>query len=239
MASLFVTATDTGVGKTLITALVVLKLRRLGVDCAFMKPFATGCRWEGGELVSDDVEFLRHATGANDPVELCNPVRLEPPLAPLAVARLTGVSSAAWPDQCFEAFLELGRRHECVVVEGIGGLMVPLAKSPDLFTCRDLASLWHLPLLLVARRSLGTLNHTLLTREVEFNPGPDWRGLAFNDATPLATDDLAAATSPGLLAELTGLPVWAQVPHLEDLSRGTLEEWAERVEISGWNFRPD
>jgi dethiobiotin synthetase len=89
MKSLFVTGTDTGVGKTLVTALLALHFQARGQSCGVMKPFASGCELINGDLVSEDALFLRAATGVRDELDFINPVRLQAPLAPLVAARLT------------------------------------------------------------------------------------------------------------------------------------------------------
>lgn len=217
-SSLFVAGTDTGVGKTLVTSLIALKLRQAGVDAGVMKPFASGCERLDGALVSEDAVFLKQATGVEDELDLINPIRLEEPLAPLVAARRAGVSTTGWKSEVLEAYQELRRRHECVLVEGVGGLLVPVGEENGLiWTCVDLISEWMLPVTLVARRRLGTINHTLLTTSIPLPSPAQFVSLVFCDAEPVPGGDVAAETSPDLLAEITGLPIWGQVPWLESL----------------------
>jgi dethiobiotin synthetase len=222
-ASLFIAGTDTGVGKTLVTALIALKLRQAGVDAGVMKPFASGCGRVGAELVSEDAVFLKTATGVADDLDLINPIRLEEPLAPLVAARRAGVDTSGWKAQIREAYLELRRRHECVLVEGVGGLLVPVGEENGaVWTCVDLITEWMLPVTLVARRRLGTINHVLLTASVPLPPPARFESLIFCDAEPVPVGDVAAETSPDLLAEITGLPIWGRIPHLESVEPGEL-----------------
>ena len=234
--SLFVTGTDTGVGKTLVTALLALHLRARGIDAGVMKPIASGCRLENGELKSDDALFLRMATGVEDDLALINPIRYEEPLAPLVAARREGKSGAgsAFRDDfktCLRAYEELRQRHECVVVEGVGGLMVPLQQqreSQPIENGIDLSNAFGLPVVCVARRTLGTINHTLLTCSVRLRAPAAFAALVFCDGVAVEPDDIAAQTSPKLLGEITGLPVWGQIPFLHDTSPSSLREIATR-----------
>lgn len=228
-SNLFVSGTDTNVGKTLVSALLALKLRSQGLDCGVMKPFSAGCEWQNGVLVNEDAVFLREIAGVDDDLELINPIRLEKPLAPLMAARRAEISSQHWFSQAREAFEELQKRHDFLIVEGAGGLLVPLAeRDGQVLTCADLAREWDLPTVIVARRTLGTINHTLLTcREPEIR----FVGLVFSDAAPVLESDVAARESPNLLAEMTGLPIWGQIPFLETKNAAILEKIAAKLEI--------
>src|SRR6185369_9796344 len=118
-----------------------------------MKPFATGAIRVEGRLVSEDAQFLRKVSGVNDPLELSNPSCLRPPLAPPMAAKVAGKKidlkavEAAWA--------KLTSLHSTMVVEGVGGLLVPLVTG---LTVADLARRWKLPLVIVTRPSLGTIN---------------------------------------------------------------------------------
>lgn len=242
-SSLFITGTDTGVGKTLVTALLALRLQAQGVDVGVMKPFASGCEWQAGELVNADAQFLKAVTGVEDELSLINPVRFEEPLAPLVAARrLPTYDPAAPPDfrpQVWEAYAELHRRHQCVLVEGVGGLLVPIqekvvtnrnaasATSP-FFTCADLANKLGLPVVIVTRRMLGTINHTVLTSQVPLQPPAHFAGLIFCDAQPVAANDIAAQTNEAIIAEMTGLDIWGTVPYLADLAPQSLRQAAQQ-----------
>jgi dethiobiotin synthetase len=152
----FVTGTDTGVGKTLVACALARPLRAQGVDVGAMKPVETGVGADGPR----DALALRAAAGANDPLELVCPFALALAAAPTVAAAAEGrtIELAAIE----RAFAELASRHACLVVEGAGGLLVPLTKDASM---ADLARRLRLPLLVVARARLGTINHTLLTLE--------------------------------------------------------------------------
>lgn len=227
---LFVTGTDTGVGKTLVTALLALKLRQMGRTVGVCKPFATGAATRRGRMESEDAVWLKTVLDLPQSLEQINPIVLEEPLAPLVAARRAGISTLDWPARAYSAIEAFSATHDVVLVEGVGGLEVPLCESEHgIYTVRAFAMDLDCPLVIVARRTLGTLNHTLLTTRAAFNPG----ALIFNDATPLEADDLAAQTNVELLREMTELPVWGQIPFLgaKRDDAATLEKIAASLEL--------
>lgn len=207
MRSILVTGTDTGVGKTIVAAGIAAALRRRGVDVGVMKPVATGAVRRGGRLVAEDAELLRRAAGVDDPLELINPVCLEPPLAPSVAARI-----AKRPidlGRIVKAYRELSRRHACVVVEGVGGILVPLKPR---YTVGHLAKRLGLPLLVVARPTLGTINHTALTVRAAAGFGLRVVGIVINHAVRVPRD-LAVRTNPRAIEEETGVAVLGEIAH--------------------------
>lgn len=226
--SYFITGTDTGVGKTLVTALLALHFQARSADVGVMKPFASGCQVQGGVLVSEDATFLQETCDLQDEAELINPARWEEPLAPLVAARRAGDKSDYWKTS-LDAYRVLRERHEIVVVEGVGGLLVPIAESDGkILTCVELASTLALPVVIVARRALGTINHTLLTIEALRAANLEIAGLIFCDAEPMDENDIAVRTSPQMIAEMCGVPILGTVPHLRDLSREKLQDVAHK-----------
>lgn len=231
-SNLFVAGTDTGVGKTLVTSLLALKLRASGIDAGVMKPFASGCDLVDGQLVSEDAVILRSITGIEDPLELINPIRLEEPLAPLMAARRAGIDTSNWKSTVRDAFQELCRRHEMVIVEGVGGLLVPVGEDTSgIWTCVDLINECSWPVVMVARRLLGTINHTSLTASIPLQAPARYCGLIFCDASPVDSGDVAANESPTLISELLGLPIWGRIPHLDTKNSAALSRAAESLNI--------
>jgi dethiobiotin synthetase len=223
--SYFITGTDTGVGKTLVTALLALHFQARGADVGVMKPFASGCEVQSGALTSEDATFLKETCALQDEMELINPARWLEPLAPLVAARRAGDASDYWK-QFLDAYGVLRARREVVLVEGVGGLLVPIAeRDGKILTCVELASTLALPVIVVARRALGTINHTLLTIEALRVAKLEIAGLVFCDAEPMQESDVAATTSPAMIAEISGVPILGYVPFLENLSREKLQ-WA-------------
>jgi dethiobiotin synthetase len=210
----FITGTDTGVGKTVVTALLAQHFQKRGVDVGVLKPFASGCELENGVLVSEDATFLKTNCRLKDDLEQINPARWREPLAPLVAARRARDDSDYWA-KGLAAYEVLQSRHEMVLVEGVGGLLVPIAeRDGKILTCVDLASTLVLPVIVVARRTLGTINHTLLTIEVLRTAQFEIAGLIFCDAAPVEENDVAANTSPALISEMTGVPILAEVPYM-------------------------
>ncbi len=199
----FVVGTDTGVGKTLVSAGLVWALRRRGLDVGVMKPVESGVAGQAHA----DAELLRLIAGSSDPMTDISPYRFGPPLAPLVAARRqrTRISLRT----IVHRFHRLARRHDIVVVEGVGGLMVPLTISQ---TTLDLAKSLNLPLLLVIGNKLGAMNHALLTVHVAKSRGLRFLGGVINQTGRLRDD--AIRTNPQVLHELLRFPCWAVVPHL-------------------------
>jgi dethiobiotin synthetase len=217
----FVTGTDTGVGKTVVACALVRALRRAGRDVGVMKPAETGVG-EGGPL---DAQALRDAARVQDPIEEICPQRFALAAAPSVAAAHAGtrVDLARVRD----AFRRLAARHDLMVVEGAGGLLVPLR---DEFTIADLARDLGLPLVVAARAALGTINHTLLTLEAAVSRGLDVRGVVIShSAGPLSEADehnlawLRRELGSALLGEIPPLRA-GQLP--EPGALRPLEHWA-------------
>lgn len=210
MRGLFVTGTDTEVGKTRVSSALVSALRGRGVDAVGMKPIECGGR--------QDAETLLHASGRSDlALDEINPVFLSEPVAPAAVTPpfvvdLEGLKAS---------FEELGGRADFVVVEGAGGWLVPLDET---HTMASLAEVLGLPVLVVAANRLGVLSHTLLTIRAVERSGLDCAGVYLN--TIGEKDDPARRTNGNLLARLLpGVPFFEDdldglVGALLDSSRG-------------------
>ena len=211
---LFVTGTDTGVGKTVIACALAAWYRAQGCDVGVMKPVATGGRWhrDGGRSrwVSEDARRLARAAGARDPWTLVNPVCFREPIAPWAAARRARRPIHLPP--LLRAFRRLAARHPLVIVEGIGGLMVPLNATT---TVSDLAARLGLPLVLVARPGLGTLNHTLLSLRYARARGLTVCAVVLNHAQPCRRDRdgrLVERTNVAALRQLAGAPILGPLP---------------------------
>jgi dethiobiotin synthetase len=157
---IFVTGTDTDVGKTLISCALLHAWRAAGKTAIGMKPVAAGCEFQAQGLICGDVTALCQASGVQAPVELVNPYAFEPPVAPHIAAEEAGVTIDL--ERIHAAFLTLAECAEIVVVEGAGGFRVPLNLRED---SADLARKLGLPVVLVVGMRLGCLNHALLTAE--------------------------------------------------------------------------
>lgn len=229
LPGLLVTGTDTGVGKTRIAAAIAGLLAGKGLRVGVLKPVATGAARVGGGWRVDDAEVLREAIGGAVPIERVAPLVFEAPLAPPVAARLGGgtLSAEAVREAVRDALAWWENRAELMIVEGVGGLLCPLAEGA---TVADLATWLDHPLVVVARRGLGTLNHTLLTVEAARRRALRVAGVVLNGAEPTA-DPLAEATNAGELARrLDGVALLADVPHAE-----APESLLDSLRVVDWN----
>lgn len=155
---LFITGTDTGVGKTFVAGALASLLRARRIDVGVMKPVETGCPRRDGRHAPQDALYLRERAGTADPLDEICLYALEMPAAPSVAADAAGIAIDL--DRIAAGFRDLVARHQLTLVEGAGGLLVPLTDAAD-YT--HLIQKLRIPVLLVARTSLGTINHTLLT----------------------------------------------------------------------------
>ena len=208
---IFITGTDTEIGKTVVAGGLAAALKAAGVVVGVMEPIASGGVDHKGCIVSEDAIFLKHAAQVDDTLHLINPICLRHPLAPSVAAEIEGVSIN--PQQIDEAFVELCRRHEFIVVEGVGGIAVPICEE---MLVANLAQRFQLPLLIVARSNLGTINHTVLTVEFARSYNLELRGIVLN-ASQEESKGFAEETNPRELERLTNLPILGTVPFDEQL----------------------
>jgi dethiobiotin synthetase len=190
--SLFVTGSDTGVGKTHTVVQLLRSLRRAGISCAGFKPICCGDRKDAEQILAGSDSGLT--------IDDVNPVWLKAPLAPLPAARLENVNIDI--DQIFAAFESLRAHAKVVIVEGVGGWLVPI--RADYFVS-DLAAAMNLPVLVAVMNRLGCLNHTLLTVRSVKDRGLSCVGVTLNEI-PSATD-LAVASNADVLRELVDVPI--------------------------------
>ena len=216
-AGLFITGTDTGVGKTYVTCLIAREMRARGIPVGAYKPVCTGCEIHcDGTLRWSDVNALAESLGGCYPHDRICPQRFRAPLAPPVAARqekravdagLLGGGAAWW-----------NRRVELLLVEGVGGLCCPLT---DTQTIADFAAELAYPLIVVARLGLGTINHTLMTVEAAERRGLRVAGVVLNEAER-AEQDLSIATNPQEIARRCRAPVLGVLRHND--SRGLLRD---------------
>lgn len=203
----FITGTDTGVGKTYVAAGIASELRRRGVDVGVMKPAETGCSMRAGRLVPGDALRLMKAAEVRDSLSLVNPYRFTPPLAPAVAADLEGKKIDL--DKITNTYQKLSKRHEFMIVEGAGGIMVPLSRNASYL---DLAEALGIPVLIVARPGLGTINHTLLTIAVLKERSIAIAGIAINHADNRKAG-LAEKTSPEIIERISGVKIAGTIPY--------------------------
>ncbi len=229
---LFVTGTDTEIGKTAAACAIARWLRGKGRSVGVMKPVASGCRMHRGRLVSDDALRLTKAAGCDElPARVC-PITFRAPLAPAVAAQLE--HRRVDLPRAVRAFHLLARRYDYMVVEGVGGLAVPLTARR---TVADLAKMLDLDLLIVARAGLGTLNHTALTVEYARRRGLTVRGVVLNRATGR---DLSEKTNAAEIKRLTGVPVLGIVPEVTPMraAQRLLDVFERSIDVAAiWRKR--
>ncbi len=216
---LFITGTDTGVGKTYVTALIAKALHEAGRRVGVYKPAASGCRRQEGQLVADDALAIWEAAGRPASLDKVCPQVFAAPLAPHLAARAEGRELDA--DGLRRGIDFWLQRSDIVLVEGAGGLMSPM--SDDEYVA-DLTCDFGFPLVVVAANRLGTINHTLqtLVTAASFRDGLDVAGIVLNEpAAP--TNDASLSSNRREIAARAVAPVLAEVRWQQDQFRDPVD----------------
>ena len=222
MKGFFITGTDTGVGKTIIAGALIKVLCHLGVKTGAMKPVETGCVREGEILLPSDGMFLKQMAQMQEPVTQVSPCCFESPLAPLAASELEKKSVSVIAIK--KAFYSLYTNYDAVIVEGIGGLMVPLKTN---YFVVDLAKEIGLPLIVVAKPGLGSINHVMLTVNYALKEGLQVAGIILNYSLP-PENSLAEETNPQLLKQICPAPLIGIFPYLRNRDENVIEKTAQK-----------
>jgi dethiobiotin synthetase len=212
--SLFVTGTDTGVGKTYVACGLGAAFAAQGLRVGVLKPAETGCGPDGGARLARDAQALQFFSGCTAGLRTVCPYALDEPLAPLIAARRQGVIVRV--ETITAAYERIAAAHDLTIVEGAGGLLVPIAPGLDY---ADLAARLDLGVVVVVASRLGAINHALLTVRHARSLGLRVAGYIVNFLSPQA--DVAADTNVEVLRELLGAPLGV-VPY-----SGTLESTPE------------
>jgi len=207
-SGIFITGTDTGVGKTLVAASLAACLRDRGYRIGVMKPAETGCPESNGTLTPQDALRLKDAAACAEPIEKICPYRFAEALAPSIAAERSDRKIDV--DHLLSTYGEINARYDVTLVEGAGGLMVPLLPS---YTFADFARVLKLPVLVVAANKLGVINHLLLTLEHANCKGLKVLGYVLNRISN--ENSLAAETNREALFGLTGVPCLGELPFIE------------------------
>ncbi|MDO8490793.1 MAG: dethiobiotin synthase [Dehalococcoidia bacterium] len=221
---LFITGSDTGTGKTMVTAGIVRWLRKRGVDAVPMKPVQTGGEMQGGRLVAPDLEFSLSASGiqpVGDELQAMAPYVYAPACSPHLAGRMAG----RYPDPCRikECAEVLLQNHSVVVVEGAGGVMTPL--NEDL-TMLDLMRTLAYPVVLVSRSRLGAISHTLLAIHALRSSGMKLVGVVFDSVDQHQPDDrFIEEDNPKAVARFGDVRVLGTVRHFDKMDPRNEQTW--------------
>jgi len=213
LKSLFITGTDTDVGKTYFTAGLAVTLRKMGIDIGIMKPFAAGTAQKTG-FKSEDVEILAKAAQVNDPESLLNPQFFPIASSPYTASKNLKIK----PDikLILERFKKLSKLHSMLLVEGMGGVMTPILKN---YFVSDLVKDMKLSTIIVTRTKVGTVNHTIMTCKMCEKYKISVNGIIINN---FDTNGYKIKELKRDLESLTGFPVLGTIPFIDDMSNASL-----------------
>ena len=213
LKSLFITGTDTDVGKTYVTAGLAVSLRNMGIDVGVMKPFAAGIPQKKG-FKSEDLEILANAAQINDSESLLNPQFFPIPASPYTAWKNLKIKPKI--NKIISNFKKLSQIHSTILVEGMGGIMTPILKN---YFVTDLIKDLKIPAILVTRTKIGSINHTIMTVNMCKKYKIQIKGIVINDfdSGGYKTKELTRD-----LKNLTGVSILGSIPFIDDLSNASL-----------------
>jgi len=212
LKSIFVTGTDTDVGKTYITAGLGVVLQKMGIDVGVMKPFAAGSAQKKG-YKSEDIEILSHAAQVCDPENLVNPQFF--PISASPYTAWKRLKTKPKIPTIMSSFKKLSKLHDMILVEGMGGIMTPILKD---YYITNLIKEMKTPTVIVARSKVGTVNHTIMTVKMCEKYKIPIKGIIINNFdTGYPVKDLTSD-----LENLTNVPVLGSIPFVKDMSNTSL-----------------
>lgn len=208
----FITGTDTGVGKTVVTACLLSLFKKYRLDAGVMKPIETGVA--SGQRSLSDAELLLQTAGGADSITEISPIRLRTPASPYQASRME--KCAINIKTVLREYRRLAGTHDYMLVEGVGGILTPITGK---YMVIDLIRELRLPLIVVSRFTLGTLNHTLLTVKTAREAKLPIRGIIFNQTEPQKT--AIEKDQPTIIRELSKIPVLGEIPFIKNVSPKT------------------
>ena len=229
MKSLFVTGTDTDVGKTCVSASIVKNLRDMDIDVGVMKPFASGHKKNSSSL-PQDVEILMKYSGSHDPIDLVNPYFFEIPTSPYDAAKI--LVQKINLQKVIDAYNKLLSSHDLVIVEGIGGLMTPITQN---YFVSNLISELDIDTIIVMGSKLGTVNHTLLTYEHCKQMHLKLKGFVINQTEP---NGYELTNLKQQIMELTSQIVYCAIPYHRNFDFDLyVDNFTNFVDISNFGLK--
>ncbi len=220
MKSYFITATDTGVGKTTVTSALAACIQKRGINVGVMKPVATGVVQKTG-FKSSDVSILHRASKVRDSEDEINPIFMPLPVSPYDASKVLDLKFDK--KIIFEKFAKLKSKHDMMLVEGIGGILTPLSR--DYFVA-DLIQELGLETIIITRPTLGTLNHTMMTINTCHNYKIPVAGIIINNYDE--NGGPAEKNAPTTIHEITGVPILGVLPFVRDYEN--LETMTAQIE---------
>ena len=228
MASLFVTGTDTDVGKTCVTAGIVSYLSKMNVDVGVMKPFASGYKTTV-DSVSDDVKILMKYSGVNDSVDLVNPYFFEIPTSPYDACKQLNLEIDI--SRVIDSYKQLTSIHDVVIVEGIGGIMTPISKN---YFVSDLISDLQMNTIIVTGSKVGTVNHLMLTYQHVKEKNLCLNGFVINQNV---SDGYELFNLKQQIIDLSGQMVYGIIPYQKSFNiESYVENFSNFIDVSRLGF---
>ena len=228
MASLFVTGTDTDVGKTCVTAGIVRYLSKMNVNVGVMKPFASGYK-ATIDSVSEDVKVLMKFSGVNDPVNLVNPYFYDIPTSPYDACKQLNLEIDI--SRVIDSYKQLTSIHDVVIVEGIGGIMTPISKN---YFVSDLISDLQMSAIIVTGSKMGTVNHLMLTNQHAKEKKISLNGFVINQNVP---DGYESSNLRKQIIDLTGKTVYGTIPYQKSFNiESYVENFSNFIDVSSLGF---
>jgi len=229
MKSLFVTGTDTNIGKTCVTASIVKNLRDRNIDVGVMKPFASGYK-KNSNSISEDVEILMKYSGSHDPIDLVNPYFFEIPTSPYDACKILAQKISL--KKITDAYHVLLSSHDLLIVEGIGGLMTPITQN---YFVSNLISELNIDTIIVTGSKLGTVNHILLTYEHCKQMHLKLKGFVINQTEP---NGYELSNLKQQIMELTNQIVYCTIPYQKNFDLDLyIDNFTNFVDFSNFGFK--
>lgn len=211
---IFIIGIDTEIGKTTIAAGLSNLLFRKGIEIGVMKPFATGIKRYSKDFKSLDTKMLKDASGNKDNDNIINPFFYSMPTAPYLAKKILKLNENIDIEEILNKYKEIEIRHDFTIVEGIGGLMVPLSKD---FSVADLASIINIPIILITSNRIGSINHIIMTSRLAKLYKLKIKGIIINNKCKFLETYYKLITNslPRVVEELTQCKVLATIPYIK------------------------
>ncbi|HET9807698.1 MAG TPA: dethiobiotin synthase [Nitrososphaeraceae archaeon] len=226
----FIIGIDTEIGKTTISGGLGNLLFRKGIKIGVMKPFATGIKTYSKDFKSHDAKILKEASSSKDNDDIINPYFYSIPTAPYLAKKILKVNEDIDVEEILSKYKEIEKRHEFTIVEGIGGLMVPLSKN---FFVADLASIINVPVILIMSNKIGSVNHIIMTYRLAMFYKLKIKGIIINNKWKFSNPLLKLINNnlQSIVEEMTGAKVLATIPYLKEPSFKKIANILEKTDI--------